>query len=89
MSGRPHPEPTTRCAAGCDVRLLSSCNYVVGLCVFTGADTKIMRNQRPTPSKQVRAVVVQLGPASPKAPRWRAGLQLQACAPPAYATVPA
>ena len=34
--------------------LLRSCKFVFGLVVFTGADTKIMKNQRPTPSKQVR-----------------------------------
>lgn len=32
--------------------MLRSCKTILGLVVFTGNDTKIMRNQRPTPSKQ-------------------------------------
>jgi hypothetical protein len=34
--------------------VLKSCHYVIGVAVFTGADTKLMQNQRPAPSKQVR-----------------------------------
>ena len=35
-----------------------SCTFVIGLVVFTGSDSKLMQNQRPTPSKQVRPLRV-------------------------------
>ena len=41
--------PSNVILRGCLVR---SCKYILGLVVFTGKDTKIMQNSRPTPFKQ-------------------------------------
>ena len=41
--------PSNVILRGCMVR---SCAYVLGMVVFTGGDTKIMQNSRPTPFKQ-------------------------------------